>query len=701
MPFFLSPAYLSAIAAAILIPLILHLSRQRKPVVAPFSTLKFLEQALAQTRRYRKVSNLLLLLLRILILSLLVLSFSQPIYHISDSWQNERRTLIMVIDSSAGMRLENDKSLFEQARQWALSLVDSLEPGDRAAVVAAGSETTFLLFPPISDLDRVRETIQELEPGFASAIPAETVYQSMRRLDFGRETPGLEVHVFSDFRTHSWPKEEITAWKDQLPSEIFFFLNRVQSPRIVNAGITGVDFTPTAILNRDDAVLQTRSSVKTGSDFAGPLPLRLFLLSRKHHQVNLTMEPDSEEKVELTAPVGNRDSPHLTGKVETGKDMFEADNRFYFSLPKIEESSLLIVSSREDVKNLNGASYILQAVNAASKTDIPFLSKTVNHVEFSAEKPGEEVDIIIVNGYEALPESGIEHLRELVRAGTAVMIIPAQKDRRENFFTLFLQNFGNIQTQLIDYPDTKAETLITGKEQVHPAENIIQRILPFPARIPLKKRLRFSELPPKAERIMSYADGSPFLWTVPAGAGRLWVSSTGVERQWSEWALSPFFVVTMREIIRTSISERLLPLTVKVGDTLPLFIPGRKTKLELQIKNPAGKKSRTTLLRQRPEQPFPANGFSQPGIYHLLSDKKEWKVAVNLPETELDFNYLSPSELAAALPETKIYQAADWEEHRDQIAKLKKGRPLWPGLLLTAFLTTMIELLLISRMNRD
>ena len=199
MPIFLAPIFLAGVLIAA-VPVVLHLLHRRQPKPVPFSTLRFLQTAVARTRRSRQVTNLLTLLMRVLILLLLALAFSMPKVRFVRWLPAGARTIVVVLDASASMRCVNgDSTSFEHAKAWATDLTKSLAEGDRVAVIAPGAVESMVVFPAISDRTRVLTALAALQPGHGHVDVVAALADALGRLDFGKGQTGLEVHLFSDF----------------------------------------------------------------------------------------------------------------------------------------------------------------------------------------------------------------------------------------------------------------------------------------------------------------------------------------------------------------------------------------------------------------------------------------------------------------------------------------------------------------------
>ena len=138
---FLSPLFLVGTLSAA-IPLIIHLSRSRRTKKIRFSTTRFLTDQFLRSYRMSRIKELLLLLARMLLFALLAIALAQPFIRPANQplmTSEQPRTVVFVLDNSASMGyIDDGVSLFDRARGAAIEIVDSLQQGDRAAIVMAG-----------------------------------------------------------------------------------------------------------------------------------------------------------------------------------------------------------------------------------------------------------------------------------------------------------------------------------------------------------------------------------------------------------------------------------------------------------------------------------------------------------------------------------------------------------------------------------
>ncbi len=201
MPFLFTHAFLLSALAGLGIPVLLHLLlKQRNPRMR-VSTLRFFEARDTRSSSKRKLRNLLLLLLRLLVFALIVLAFARP--YLPEGWggppRPKRQDLVLVLDRTLSMRaVDSGRSRWTAALDEARRIVSGLADGDRAALIAVGERAEVLSgFAPATV---VRERLQGLEPGFGHGGLAEGLRQALA-LVMSLESPATaSITVLGDLQ---------------------------------------------------------------------------------------------------------------------------------------------------------------------------------------------------------------------------------------------------------------------------------------------------------------------------------------------------------------------------------------------------------------------------------------------------------------------------------------------------------------------
>ena len=196
---FLTPWFLAG-AAAVGLPIWLHLLRKHRTTPLPFSSLMFFEQRTQSSIKHRRLRYLVLFALRTALIVLLVLAFAHP--YVKQSILPTGRTgevTVLAIDNSLSIRA-GDR--FERAKQQARSIVSGLHPGERAQVLAFGQRVQAMgeVTDDHTSLDAALQAIQlsDSKTSFAE------LSRALRSIANSLHLP-LRVHVYSDMQESGLP----------------------------------------------------------------------------------------------------------------------------------------------------------------------------------------------------------------------------------------------------------------------------------------------------------------------------------------------------------------------------------------------------------------------------------------------------------------------------------------------------------------
>lgn len=277
---FLAPLFLAGLAALAL-PVLLHLQKNRPKETVAFSSLMFFDDHPPITKRRSRLQDILLLILRCIALALLVLAFARPFFPAkedSPALPAGSATHFILIDTSASMRGE----LLEKAIAAAREEIDKLPDDDAIALATFSDRLRILLDPtrargllPGERKSTVLALLGEVKADWQATHLDDAILSAVAAA--GGEAP-LQVHLFGDLqkgstldrlRGESWPDalrivlHPLTtedAWTNagvqMLPSE-----KQVRRARVSNAaGSAKSDFT----LEWSGSTAKTTISVPAG-----------------------------------------------------------------------------------------------------------------------------------------------------------------------------------------------------------------------------------------------------------------------------------------------------------------------------------------------------------------------------------------------------------------------------------------------------
>src|SRR6478736_1805205 len=153
-------------AAAVSVPIIIHLLNKRKFERVVWGAMRFLRVSVEKNQRHLQIEDLLLLALRCLLLFLLGLALARPTLRAfgGGGWFGQQKvTAVVLLDNSYSMSAtDGAKSRFELAKDAADQTIAALPTGSAVCVLLASDLTPTGPIPePTYDLGLARKTVKE------------------------------------------------------------------------------------------------------------------------------------------------------------------------------------------------------------------------------------------------------------------------------------------------------------------------------------------------------------------------------------------------------------------------------------------------------------------------------------------------------------------------------------------------------------
>ncbi|MDQ1468605.1 MAG: hypothetical protein QOJ99_85, partial [Bryobacterales bacterium] len=361
---FLTPWFLAG-AAAIGLPIYVHLLRQYRQKPVPFSSLMFFERRTQSSIKHRRLKYLLLFALRCAFIALLVLAFARPYIHSSAiARANAGRTVVFALDNSFSMR-QSDR--FTRAKQAALDEVAKLNQGDRAQVITFGGPAK-LLTDMTADKQLLRGAVQAIEPGDDASSYAELsrVLRSTRESVKGE----IEAQVFTDLQKSSMP----AGFSDlHLDDGTKLMIHAVADKSLPNWTVENVD--------APRRVFDTRKvrTVATIAGYGTPEATRKVTLLANGKAIEskqVKLSPNGRAAVEfltLDVPYGlTKCEVRLTAD-SGAADEFPNDDHWFFSVERADPKPALLLHGDNDT---NSPLYLKTALDSATDAAFTLDSKS-------------------------------------------------------------------------------------------------------------------------------------------------------------------------------------------------------------------------------------------------------------------------------------------------------------------------------------
>jgi hypothetical protein len=400
---FLAPWFLAG-AAAIGLPIWLHLLRKHKTTPLPFSSLMFFEKRTQSSIKHRRLRYLLLFALRTLLVLLIVLAFARPFVqqHIPPRTRSNEIT-VLAIDNSLSMRA--GKRLAD-AKAAAKSLVASLKPGERAEVLTFSSRVQ-VLSEVTDDHAPLNAAIDSIEPSDSRTSFAE-LSRSVRSIAKSLKLP-LTVHLYSDMQQTGMPPN----FNDlRLNADVKLETHPLVTKEEPNFAVENVVAPRRVFDNKKTRVLATIAGFGVHKD------VRAVTLSLNGRAVE-TKNAEVPDIGRATVEFNSLDVPYGRNKGEVhidSADSLPADDVFYFSIERADPRPALFV---HEADGNGGLLYFKTALEAAGQSAFDVTPGTVDQ---TTNLSPSKYAFVVLSDIGALPATFENQLRDYVRGGGSVLV---------------------------------------------------------------------------------------------------------------------------------------------------------------------------------------------------------------------------------------------------------------------------------------
>lgn len=526
---FLSPLFLAG-AAAIAIPIAIHLFYRHTDPVIEFSAMRFLRRAPVEQSQRRRLRELLLLFLRVSALLLLAFAFARPYLSQSAAALSAPATMIL-IDTSVSLSAPGQ---FERARERAVEVMRAAPPSHVVGAVAFAHGAD-LIAPLSMDHAGTLAAMAQLRPGAGA-----TRYRAAlrRAAEQFRDRPGRIV-VITDLQQSGWD----AADEGGVPERIAVDVEDVGGPS-ANLAVTSLRVDGT------DAV----ATVQNFSPRAATHPVVFALDDRRIGAVPVSMTAGGTAEARL--PLAGHTSGGLSASI-ADREGYAADNVRYAVLDASNSPSILAVTASGHPSE---ALYLERAVAIAEGAG-GFRFRGVSGPAFSDLESDalRDVSVIVVLGTRGLEQRGRERLAAFVRSGGG-LLLTAGPDvdpavLKEALSTMVQTSWRVRDSRTLSFaPDDSRHPIFRLFGGVGTLGNVTF------------ERAVLIDAPAAADVLARYSDGSAALVEERTPAGRVLVFASDVNHRWNDFPLQPAFVPFIHETLRYLASARASRSEYLVGD---------------------------------------------------------------------------------------------------------------------------------------
>ena len=704
----LSPLYLLGLAA-IGLPILLHLVRQKSQQRIPFSAVQFLPAAPARLDRRRHLEHWLLLAMRAAVLALLAIAFARPVLRTVSAvpgGETRPELVCVLLDTSASMHRED---FWQQTLTAVESVVKSAKPRDVVSVATFDSAVRLVL--PLSEADgltssqrwdRVQARLGESVPGWNATHLAEALLSVADRLTTFRPREGdaseyvRKVIVISDLQSGSRLTELAQqAW----PDDVLVELQPVQTSHPTNASVQIVE----------------SSGWSAGS--AEPIRVRVTNSSdaqRTRFQLwwaDIAPTDAAAEAVTIVVPPGEvrmASLPSLPESVVSAQLVLEGDDREFdnhaYLTAFVPEAVTVGIFGSDLPDDPNGLLYFLQrAFPPSYRRNVTVSSNALElHSEtIPANRSGGVLgpNGLVILGSDAWNFADRMTVQSWLQAGGTVLLPLSSEVKLADVMALVGKSASSEMVHPEEVIEVDQPVIFSEIDFSHRLLSAFTeaRFADF-TRIQVWRHRRVSpEMFPGARVLASFDDGDAALVEIPVGQGRLHLWTTTWSRDDSQLALSSKFVPILDRLLDSARQNTDSARSFAVGERIPL--PRGWGSLDhAVVAGPSGEEVDVDAGDSGGSASFVAD---RPGVYTLASRggstagprTRYW--AVNLAAEEgrtgpLDRSVLQTAGVSLAGGQETV--AADKAAGRQRhLAELEQEQKLWRWCLLSALLLIIFE----------
>ena len=615
-------AWLAAGAAAAAIPVVIHMIHTARAPRQVFPTLRFLRSASEKTARRRRIENILLMVLRMVLVAGLAMALARPI--LSEQFglftSQDHGAAVLVLDNSYSMNVRHEQSTrFGQAKQQARAILESAWRPAEAAVLltnpagAAGPASEAA--PTALSADRASLFRQiDTAPISSGVADLAGTLRAAYNLLAKAEAAERRIWVLTDRQALSWEglKDQDAARRHP---EIPLAILQATEPSLTNVAVTEA----TVVSLTCVAGMPIRVDVTVRN--SGPAPesrhLLLFVddLGQARQKVAVSLaaagSAGSSQVVPLTW-VFEQTGPHRLLVALEGTDSLDVDDGRRVALEMADRISVLAVKERAaEVPFQDANFYLVRALDPTgggnpTNGQGPEFPWAIRPVETTADRLEagalEAYDAVMLNNLPAVVGIGglgtetARALADYVAGGGTAVVFCGPEVNAADYNRLLVDGIGReggllparLKERIGDAVLRQAAEQVAQVAAESPyleglvdTAAIYQEILVYE---------HFRTEPAPAESVLArLSGGDPLLLVKTFGEGRVLLFTVPATADWSNFPIRNLFLPLLVRIVCLTPQGRAARANLVAGQPFEINLaPKIKGTTTLEVTGPLG-----------------------------------------------------------------------------------------------------------------
>jgi hypothetical protein len=658
---FLYPFYLWALAG-ISLPLLIHLFGKKKGKTINFPTLRFLKLAQSKTGRIRKLEEILILLLRALLLTLLLITLAGPVLKNIPLFLEEQLIVFIIDDSFSMNSTENGKSSFDTLKDLAIETIGFIKKPAMVSLVYLSGR-----YEPFShNYPELKEIIRKSSPSYQKGRLAFAVNKAVENLEVYKKKDEKIVFFFTDMQNRLWEDFPENSFKKK---DVRFFIFDTGCENTKNLSFKNLYIIP----GKNTAVSEIKNWGKDKTDG------------------EVTVYGDGWESSQIKSMEGNSESififnvPEETGKIYgkiNNNDALSTDNHFYFSFKTTDDIKKILLVS-EDEKSSFYVKKAIRAVLEQDKTEL--IHKKPSELETLFFKDYQSV--FMVNSGRTQKES-VQNIYSYLKEGGSLIYFPGERVTDTSFNSdwqikeedIFLMP-GKIEGEITELKD---ELKVGYVETSHPVfVQFRETVFEYMQKVTFKQLFTIENI--SGTVLLETSEGIPLLVEKKIGKGSVFFFTFLTDEKWTNLHKKPFFPVLIKSLLNCSTGQE--SKSAVAGEKITMPIPDDAENVFFYP--PDGEKKIPVISSPNIEFFVDAPGFWKTEI-NYRNGKVEKLFSVNVDWEEGNLRKADTGEIKRKIPGINV-EIVKGGEARKFLAQKGKTSELLYGFLNIVFFLFLIE----------
>lgn len=713
---FLNPALLMG-AAALAIPIIVHLLNRRRFKRVKWAAMRFLQVSLERNQRRMKVEDWILLLLRLAIVALIVLALSRPATDwLKSSGLGSTITASVIVDSSASMQRTDQGSQitrFDVAKKTAEQALRSIPRGSASSILFAANSVGTGIKEPSHDIERVQNSLSNAKSSDRGSDLLPAIQSAIASLNNNPSTQ-KELIIITDGEASAWNQfESITRVLDQNKETINTIITLVGKKPNENIAITRLS-QKTPIVSVGQPMRLSVEVTNFGEVEVNDIPVQISINEKPSGLPVIIESINPGEEKTITAFVEIESPGYLRIKSSIDyEDCKAVDNSREIVIRAIEKIRTLLIDGEPGRSPTESETFFLQNALVPVSEDLAdsfFITAEKSNLGSIQELKINEYDVIFLANVPDFTNEFANTLNDFVRNGGGLIVFPGDNINASFYnqelhekLNLLPASFGKI------IPDQNSLTPLSlqASGYDHPLVELWND--PGAGTLGDVKTFKAYELLMRTGKngsiAVEYDNGFAAIIEADVGLGKVYQFSSSADTEWNDLAVKPAFLPIIHRVIGSVISRIDSGLNIQVGETFIRKVSESWVNKEATISH--SKSETASLISAEATNEGADIEFKKvntSGIYDLkLTDPFELiQFSASGDPRESNPEKLSEPQIERLKEiSSNFIELNSVDEITEALNRKRKGAEIWPMLLLAALLLTIVELFLSQKFSQE